>query len=374
MRGASENLRQALLGSFDVTFEADLFYGEERLFANLPIAAPSLDWDGTADVEASGSAEVLWTDAHGSSLKPELPSDWLAPFGSRLVVYAVVSAPPFKERVQLGVFTITDVPSADDYPAMFGQMRITVGSRVEVSFKDRMVEVQDDRFTRLAQPSQLASVYAELATLTGFQLTRTVADGGITRSVVYEESRVKAVQDLAGILNAVPFMESDGTLSLRSNSPGEPVAQLEVGSLGTIVQVGASLSREGVYNGIVIRGETNDQQAILAERWVTQGPLRASTSTERTPFHRRPRFYSSPFITTQAQAEAAIDDLLEQFSQPRAAQLQVQCVVNPLLQVGDVVTVFDGRATWTVRLVKVSLGAGALMTVTGDVIDREFNL
>jgi hypothetical protein len=129
-----------------------------------------------------------------------------------------------------------------------------------------------------------------------------------------------------------------------------------------------------VYNGVVIRGETAEQEAVLAKLWVTDGPLRATQGSSRTPFHRRPRFYSSPFITTQEQAIAAAPGLLAQFSQPRASQLQVQCVTNPLLQVGDVVTVWDGRATWTIRLVKLSLGSGALMTVTGDVIDRDFDI
>jgi len=371
MRHASAQTLSILEGSFELTYQADLIYNDVVLFQNLPISTPSLSWDSTADVEGSGSCEVLWTDDYATSLKPDSPQDWLAPFGTRLVIYAVISVPPFRERIPLGVYTITAVPSADDYPLMYQHRRITVGSRVQLDFSDRMVEVQDDRFSRLAQPSQLFSVYTELAVLTGFQLTRTIPDGPITRKVVYEESRIKACQALAEIIGGVPFMESDGTLSLRPIRATTPVAALTVGETGTIVQVGSAMSREGVYNGVVIRGETDEQGAILAERWVMTGPLAATQpGGPRTPFHRRPAFYSSPFITTQAQADAAISALLDRYSATCASQLDITCVVNPLLQVGDVVTVWDGAATWTIRLVKITIGTGPTMSVTGDVIDR----
>jgi hypothetical protein len=137
------------------------------------------------------------------------------------------------------------------------------------------------------------------------------------------------------------------------------------------VQVGSSLSAEGVYNGVVIRGEGDLQEQILAELWVTDGPLRATTlDGERSPFHRVPYFYSSPFITTAAQANAYAPTLLERVSSPRAARLEVTCVTNPLLQVGDVVLVTDSRFVWTVRLTRVPLERSGVMTVSADVVSR----
>lgn len=371
MRPASADLVAVLASSLDWSYEADLYYGEERLFRNLPVDDLSLRWDATADIEGSGSCRVVWTDAQGSSLKPNDPQDWLAPFGSRLVIFAKVSVGSFVERIQLGVFTLTSVPRADDQAMIWGETRITVSSVVDVEFKDRMVEVQRDRFTVLSQPASTDSVYAELANLTGFQLRRTIADAPITRSVVYEESRIKALQDLSSIVDGRPFMESDGTLSLRPISPGSPVAALTIGESGTIVQVGSTLDSDGVYNGVIIRGETDGQQAILAERWIEDGPLRATPDGgERTPFHRVPRMYSSPFITTQEQAEKAAPGLLIQFSGIHAAQLEVSCIVDPRLQVGDVVAVNDGEAVWAIRLVTVALSGAGRMKVSGDVLSR----
>lgn len=366
MRPGSDALKVALESSVQLTFEADLWLDGRRVIADLPVLSPSLVWDSTGEVEGSGRVTVVWSSDDGAPV-----DDALSPFGSRLVMFAVVSVGELRERVQLGDFTITEVPAVDGEPFVWGSTRVSVGQLVELELRDRMVEVQRDRFTVLTQPTSLSSVWAELALLTGFALTRSLPDASITRSVVYEESRVRAVQDLAELLGGVAFMEWDGTLSCRPVEPGAPVATLTLGEQGTIVQVGSSLTADGVYNGVVIRSETDGQTAILAERWVTEGPLRATLpGGQRTPFHRVPRFYSSPFITTQAQAETAAPALLAQFSEPRATALDVTCVVNPLLQVGDVVTVDDGRFTWTVRLTRVPLASAGMMTVSGDVVSR----
>lgn len=373
MRPANVTLLEALGSSYELTFEADLWYDGQRVVPDLQVVTPSLVWDSSAEVEGSGSVTVVWSDDHGSSIAPKDAGDLFAPFGSRLVVFAVVSLGSVRERVQLGDFDITAVPSVSGEPYVWGETEITPGELIELELADRMVEVRRDRFTTLAQPSQLASAWAELGALTGFQLTRSLPDAAITRSIVYEESRVRALQDVASLLGGVAFMEWDGTLSCRPIEPGAAVAELVLGENGTIVQVGASLDSEGVYNGVVIRAETDNQQAILAERWVESGPLRATPpGGPRTPFHRVPRFYSSPFITTTEQAQAAAPGLLAQYSSPRATTLEVTCVMNPLLQVGDVVTVKDRAFQWTIRLTRVPVERSSVMTVTGDVIDRVY--
>jgi len=374
MRQASEALRDALLGSFTLEYQADLFYDGERLFEGLPIVEPSLRGDGSGEVEESGKVTVLWTDDHGKSLKPGDPQDWLAPYGARIVLFAVVSVGQvFRERVQLGDYTITAVPSADDSVFMFGETRIVTGSKVELEIKDRMVEVQRDRFTRITSPTDLGSVWGEVQRITGLQVTRSVPDKPLTRSVTYEESRVSAVIDLFALLDASPFMEWDGTLSARPNAAPAPVGELTVGPRGTITQIGSSLDAEGVYNGVVIRADGADG-GVLDELWVTAGPLRATAAVgKRTPFHNVPRFYSNPQIETTEQARSALPGLVELYSQPRAATLEIQCIVDPTVQVGDVRTVDDGQYTWTIRVGSYNLSAAATMSITGDVLSRDVN-
>jgi hypothetical protein len=374
-RPHTAQLDQVLLGSFSLAYTADLFYNGTRRFEGLPITEPSFGWDASAEVEGSARCKVAWTDDQGSSLKPNDPQDWLAPFGARLVVYAVVSVGDWFERVQLGDYDITAVPSANDSVFMFGETRITVGSVVELQLKDRMVEVQRDRFVRLAQAPAGASVWGEVASITGLPVTRSLTDATINRAVVYEESRVSAVQDLLSILDGVPFMEWDGTLSARPRTAPAAGGTLRIGESGTITQIGSSLDAEGVSNGVVIRAETDGQQQVLAEKWVESGPLRATVPGQpRTPYHRVPRFYSNPQITTAQQAQAVIGGLLTQWSQPRASELQVQCVTDPTLQLGDVRRVVESSFTWTIRVTKIDLGDAPTMTINGDVLDRVANV
>src|SRR5690606_12996792 len=121
---------------------------------------------------------------------------------------------------------------------LFEGRTITTGSVIDVTFKDRFLRVKDDRFDVPGVPPSLTSVYDELARLTGLQITRTVADEPITRSVAYEEDRLKAIYDLAALLDSTPYMTSDGTLSLRPKTPGAPVDTLVRGENGRILKVG----------------------------------------------------------------------------------------------------------------------------------------
>lgn len=369
MRPGNDLMRQLLSDSFELTFSADLMYGDSRVASNLQVVSPSVVADSSGQVEMSGRLSVVWADPDGADIEPVEAGDLFSPFGYRVVLFATVSAGVSTARQQVADLTITEVPSVDGEPFVWGQSTIFAGQRVDLVVKDRMVEVQRDRFTKLEQPASLSSTWAEIARLTGLAVTQSVTDVPVTKSVVYEESRVDAVQQLAGLLGGVAFMEWDGTVSVRPSVAGSSVAELVLGESGTIVQLGSSLSADGVYNGVVIRGEGDAQEQILAELWLTSGPLRATTST-RTPFHRVPYFYSSPFITTAQQARAYAPALLDRVSSPRATTLQVTCVTNPLLQVGDVVTVSDRRFVWTVRLTRVPLELSGVMTVTGDVLSR----
>lgn len=372
MRPGTDLMRELLASDFEISFVADLLYGDARVASGLEVVSPSFMADASALVEMSGRLSVVWASADGGDVEPFEPADPFSPFGYRVVLFVAVYAGVNRARQQIGDFTITEVPSVDGEPFVWGETPIFAGQRLDLVVKDRMVEVQRDRFAKFQQPASLSSTYAEIARLTGFPITKTVADVPVTKSVVYEESRVDAVQQLAALLGGVAFMDWDGSLSIRPADPGSPVAELVLGDEGTIVQVGSSLSAEGVYNGVVIRGEADGQQAILAERWVTDGPLAATPEGGvRTPFHRVPYFYSSPFITTSAQANAYAPVLLARVSAPRAATLEVTCVTNPLLQAGDVVTVRDRRFVWTVRLTRVPLELSGVMTVTGDVLSRE---
>lgn len=375
MRFGSESLAGALTASFVVEHSADLYYNGERRFQGLGITGLRWSYDATASVEWSGSCTVIWTDEHGSSLSPVDPQDWLAPFGAELHIFSTVIAGSFSERIQIGVGVITRVPQADDASIVFGDQRVTVGSQVQIQFKDRFVQVQKDPFPFPAAPTQHDSSYQELADLTGLNLLRTVDDGPVAGTLVYEGDRDKAVQTVASGIGGDAFVESNGALSVRAFEAGSVVAALNVGEDGTVVTTGSDLDASRVYNWVVIVGQTDGEEgsvdSILAEDWIHTGPLRATEpGGARTPYHRVKKIIRDPNITTVTQAVEALPGLLTKYSEPRATQLRVVCVFDPLLQLGDVVTVNDGRAVWTIRLTDIDYPGELTMTVTGDVLAR----
>jgi hypothetical protein len=76
------------------------------------------------------------------------------------------------------------------------------------------------------------------------------------------------------------------------------------------------------------------------------------------------RYYSSEFVKTQAQADRAVQAVLVQGSQSQSYRVPVQCILDPRIEDGDVVTVqrMDGSSV-TGRVMNHSLSSGSLMNL-----------
>jgi hypothetical protein len=369
VRPGSATLDGVLSGPFDHVYVADLYYGGERRLEQVPVRDVRFSEQADADIQQSGSLTVVWTDAFARSLSPREVSDVLAPFGAELYLYSMVWAGPFLERVPLGQFVITNVPSAMDEDMMFRGQWVTVGSTVDLEFKERLAAVERDRFDVPTSANDLSSVWAELGRLTKLQLSRTVADRSIPRSVVYDENRLDAVYDLADVLDAVPHMTADGALSLRPKSWPAPVATLRRGLGGSVVSVGSSMSPEKVYNRVAFRGKSNDQEVILASTEITSGPLRtANPDGTPSPFGRKTFFVSSEYVTTSQQAQEYVQRELPRVSALRSVVVPFTETFNPRRERGDVVWIERARETLLARIVSIDRGSGATQDCTAEVL------
>lgn len=352
MRIGSTMLQGVLAeGSFNHHYLADVYYDGARRLTNLPIQDVSFNEDSLAKIQQSGSFTVKWTDDFGKSISPREIGDILAPFGAEVYLYSIIEAGSFLERVELGQFTITNVPSAMDEDMIFRGERITVGSTVEIEFKERLAKVQDDRFDTPSAATDLTSTWNELGRLTELQLTRTLPDKPISRAVVYEEDRLDAVYDLFEILDGVPHMTADGALSGRPNVWPARSATLKRGKQGTLVSVGRAMSPESVYNRVAFRGKTGDQQIILASAEITSGPLRArNPDGTPSPFRRKTYFLSSEYITNAQEAQDYVQRELPRVSQLRSVIVPVTETFNPLRERGDVIDLERPDRTLTGRI------------------------
>lgn len=115
-----------------------------------------------------------------------------------------------------------------------------------------------------------------------------------------------------------------------------------------MVQADRSLSRDGVYNALVVSGEGADQ--LTPVHAVAVNAQESSPTFFGGSFGRVPRFYASSFITTQSQAENAAVNLLRQ-SLGAPYDVGLSAVPNPAVRPYDVLRVVYNDGTREVHIV-----------------------
>jgi hypothetical protein len=352
-------------GSFNPTYEGELWYDGVRRLVDLPLLDMRLTEDDTRAVKSTGSCQIVWTDDMGESIAPREIGDVFSPFGSEIAVYAVLSLGGYTERIPMGWFQITDVPEMRD-ETMFWQGRtITTGTTLSLDLQDRFVQVLNDEFDVPTAPTNLTSVWSEIGRITGLQLIRSIDDAPISRSVAYKDSVSEAVLDLADILGGIPYITRDGALSMRSKVWPAPVGTLRMGEGGQIINIGKAMSSDGVYNRVVFRGQGAQQDQVLSVSEVTSGPLRVKNPDgSRAPAHRRPTFRSNQFVTTRAQAQAYTDNELARVRTLNAQKWPITMTWDPRQEVGQVWNVVDEHnETSVTRIISIDRDTGPTQKV-----------
>ena len=367
MRPSSENLIRVLTGSFSAHLIVDSFYGATRTQTDLGADGWELTWNSEADIKSAGTLTIVYTDELARSLSPERFNDTLAPFGQELNLLLEVSAGEFSETVQLGRFLITAVPDArDEHFQLLGQT-LTVGSRVTLTLEDRTVRLKRWGFRSDQSPAPLSSCWGEIGRLSGMQIIRSVPDKAAPKSMVYKGvkgGRLAAVQALATQLGGRLYVTPDGALSVLPDGWGEPVAALVLGDNGTILDRGNSMESEEIFNEIVGNFEDENRNPIFVTASVTDGPLAVDG-----PFGVNTEYITDETITTKHAAQLAVNARLLETTSRQVYRVPVTCIVNPLLEDGDVVTV--ERPTGgilTGRMVNHRFGDNNTMTLELDVI------
>lgn len=366
MRPGTDELKDTLKSSVSHRLVVDAFYGATRTAIDLPVTQWDLRWDAEAAIKSSGQLTVTYSGEMADTYSPSEFTDLLAPFGQELNILLEVSAGEFSETVQLGHYRIVAVPSArDEYMNVLGG-NLTVGSKVTVQLQDRLVGVRRRGFRYEESPPSLTSCWAEMARLTGMQVIRSVADAAIPTSVVYaaeQGGRLKAVQELADVLGGVAYVTPDGALSVLPDEAGSVALELVLGDEGTVIEVEHSMASEGVYNTVVGNFTDDDNNPITSVASVVDGALGTSG-----PFGEYTRYYSSPLVKTQAAADAAVAKILEQTTSIQTYRIPVQCLLNPLVEFGDVVSLERPVGDPLVgRVVNYRFGSSKLMSLEMDV-------
>lgn len=365
MKAGSDNLKTALTGSFRARFLMDVFYGSTRLLEDVPIVSPDLRWDSEADIKSAGSVQIVYTPEFAESLTPAEFTDALAPFGAEVAISCEISAGGFSERVPQGIYRIKAVPSAYDEHMNFLGQTIVSGSRVQLTLADRALRLQRWGFASPEQPLNTAMAWDEVARITGMQIIRNVPDVLLGRTEPYEATnggRLKAVQQIMTRLGGRPVFNPLGQLTCLPYAAGPVAAALELGERGTILDVDYSMDSDDVCNQVIGDFETVDRAPVRGTAQITTGRLAVSSQ-----YGVYTHYMTGRTVQNQDEADAICQARLDQLSSQNSYRVPVQCIYNPLIDDGDVVTVERPTKTLVGRVVSHSTGDNGLMNLLLEV-------
>jgi hypothetical protein len=323
---------------------------------DIPIVSGDVQMDATAAVRST-----LGMTTDGTGMFPLNASDDLAPYGNEVFVRrGIAFSGGSVEWVSLGYFRIHSIEQ-DEAPN--GPIRIMASDRMRGLTMARLIApVQFSAATTYgAVMTQLITEVYPWATIEWDDATDT---DGLGRSLIAEEDRWKFLNDLVTGKGKIWYWDHRGVLVIKdAPDPGSAVWSVNSGENGVLVSMGRDISDEGVYNAVVVSGEAMDTVAPPTAVAYDNNP--ASPTYWEGSFGKVPRFYSSSFITTTAQAQTTANAMLTQ-NLGVPYNVDFQAIVNPALEPYDPVTVVNAGRQETHVLNRLTIPLTPEQAMTAD--------
>jgi hypothetical protein len=330
MYPVTATFQQALRASHTALVKLDAWRSGVLVAGDLPIV------DGAVTVDARSKVRRVLS----VSLTAEAGLwDTLAPVGTELRPKRGIRYPNGSiEWVPLGVFDV-DVQA----------MAYGPGGRLDLTAPDRWAQVQRAKFEVPVNSVGGALVTTEMARLIteavpGVSVTVTATSTAVLRQVVWERDRDAAVEDMGRAIGAEAFFGNDGNVVIRDVpqlASGAAAWMVDASESGVMLDAKRERNRQRTYNVVVVSTSVVDGRTPFAPVTVQDTDPNSPTRVSG-PFGRVPHFYTSPLLTTTAQAQAAGVGLLAKVT-GLAAQLTLDVTVNPALDSGDSIDVLLPR-------------------------------
>lgn len=277
---------------------------------------------------------------------PRDPRGVLAPLGTEIQVdYGIVLPGGVVEWVPQIRGLLTEATR---------QRPISSNGSFPIKIVDRAARVAEDRLVAPAQTVSGAQTVVEIRRLIqetlgiGVPVVDRTGSTQVAPILDIERERwAEGVEKLADSIGAEVFFDPQGNGVIRPQPQitDTPVWTVSSGPGGIMLSKEDVLTRELVYNGVVVTGERADGTApVTATVWDTDP---TSPTYYLGPFGKKPRFYANPQLTTVPQCQAAGAALLARVKGLNA-KTKLTAVVNPALESGDVVLGRD-RADKTIQ-------------------------
>lgn len=334
MRPATDAFAAALTESHTIATRIELLSGGSIVDTIDETIDGTVTLDGRAALR--GRCDLTIVDDGTLGLIPTAPTDTLAPYGNEVRVYRGIKFPDdTTELISLGIFRIESVNVEET-----GGSGITL----RVSGIDRSARAADARFeypTSVTAGTNYADAISDLlqvpfANDLDMDFTATTRT---TPQLIAEEGddRWAFVQSMASAIGMVLYFDGDGVCVLRPASTGTTaVATLSEGDDGVLLSASRDWNREGAYNRVIATGENTGETAPVRGVATDENP--SSPTYYFGPFGPVPRFYASPFLTTDDQAADAAEAILSK-ELGTTQEIGFGTVVDPRLEPDDVVRI-----------------------------------
>lgn len=254
---------------------------------------------------------------------------------------------PISGEVQAWIVLVDD-PSGREYEIPVGTFVLTDvkedgNGSVTISGEDRWRRVQDARL-----PSPVTTSGSTITAITSLlrgadDRITVVVDPGVPTDATHQAStwdrdRDKAVTELATSIGCTVFFDPLGVAHISQLPSLDDDAYWTIGTGMGGARLGRArgISRERTYNAVVVTGDTAGQVPPVSA-FVTDND-QLSPTRYGGPFGRRPRFYTSSLVTTQAQASDTASRMLAS-ARGIARTLTVDALAHPGLDAWDVISV-----------------------------------
>lgn len=347
MYPVSAGFLPALAAAHDVSVHIDIRRGNTTLYSGLPFTSGTINVDAGTAVRRRLRLTVpprlstgTYTDMPSVGLDSHSP---LGAYGQEAhVTWGLVYTDGSIEWIPVGVFRIHRtgaVLAGDD-------------TEVMITGVSREAWIADARFVAprtLSSPSAQSLITSLLKeVLPGVDVVASATLDARVPTFTTDDDRWKTVQDLAESIGAVVYCDGLGRFVIADapSTNSRPVWTVRKGPGGALVDASLTYSRDGVFNAVVVRGESPSSDVAPVQAVVYD--LDPGSQTRwGDPFTgawgQSPTSRSYPYVTTYDQAAAAALGVLAR-TVGVYSTMDVSAVPNPALEGGDLIHVVTDDA------------------------------
>lgn len=374
---ASDDYRRTIRSSHKIAHSVDLWSWKSKAWESWDLTSAQVQSDWYSQVMRKMSGEVNPRPTGYNYEYETCPCREFGVYGSLVIPRRGVTYPNgVTEQFPLGVFSIDSM--SHKIP----------GGTIGVAGTDLFSYVVRNRvwFPITVSGSRIGlvkwAITTSMAGILPWQVEFAI-DPGIEDDtlppVLLERELGEFVNNLLTAIGCIGFFDSVGVYTVQKVPTVEspPTHVLDTGDSGILLEVGHSLSRDNVYNAVVVKGEPTDQSLPIILAAAYDGDPESDTYLFGH-FGRVPYYVTSQYIYTQEQAN---DTAIRQLNKVMSAQEQMSSVVIPDATIvpGSVVNVrvssksefhYSGNDRYLVTGSSLTLAASDSMAVSLQFLGR----